>query len=486
MARNVLENKIYCMMIAACAMDASLHEASIVPEGATQLVAQRSGEIAQYRTLAGLEIGVDRHAGQDVMISQFLQLRGWNGQGHTVIALPRRRIGNAVRRDTRDRAKYFGGGASVERGKDDLGLLPLYDLVNRVWINAYLEIHPVRNRNDLQDRLARRHDTAGIEDLHFMHDSIYWGNDLNPIELFAGGDDLQMQLFALHHRLSQVGDHLFLELPFRLQDLKLGVANGIADSVQFRLMLGNLAEKPRSRALQFEHLSLARQPFRVQRTDISQLLLDKGQLIALGLDHPVDTGNLVVELRDLLAELILAALHHLAPSVENLRLTGIDLRQRQPVEICGVVIEDHIPGIHLFSLQPADLGAGFGQAIAIHLQIDAQQCWVEPQQHIARAYHVAIVDADLFDDPAVEVLDYLWLAAHDGRAGGNDRAADRRHIGPAEDHGQHCQTGKDAETACTRQVCLEGRGGKCVCGHVNALTAPRPRPDGECHSAPRP
>src|SRR6056297_699625 len=100
MARNVLENKIYCMMIAACAMDASLHEASIVPEGATQLVAQRSGEIAQYRTLAGLEIGFNRHAGQYVMISRLFQFVGWNGQGNTVIALPRRRVGNAVGRDT--------------------------------------------------------------------------------------------------------------------------------------------------------------------------------------------------------------------------------------------------------------------------------------------------------------------------------------------------------------------------------------------------
>ena len=65
-----------------------------------------------------------------------------------------------------------------------------------------------------------------------MHNTVNRRQHINPLKLFFNGDDLQQQFLVLGCCITYLGHHFLFELAFRLQDLKLGIADRVANPGQ--------------------------------------------------------------------------------------------------------------------------------------------------------------------------------------------------------------------------------------------------------------
>lgn len=105
--------------------------------------------------------------------------------------------------------------------------------------------------------------------------------------------------------------------------------------------------------------------------------------------------------------------------------------------------------------KPGDPGPNFIELLAHHLQTGLRLGRIEPQQQIAGAHPLAVVNRNLRDNPAGRMLDGLYVRLNHKITGNHDGARQRHQHGPAAgqeaDDEQHPKSGP--------QLALEGATG---------------------------
>ena len=230
-------------------------------------------------------------------------------------------------------------------------------------------------------------------------------------------------------------------------------------------------------ALQGEQPRLAVQP-------LAQKVLDRGDLLVDQLELPVDArerslvaGNVRLGLRDL-------AVAHGDLIGECLgagdEIGALGVHQGPHLRVRGR-LRDQIVGERgrcragLLGGQSAAAGEHGDQLRPGAIVVRASPGVVQDHDHVAGLDLAALLDADLRDDPALEVLHRLAeaLRRHDG---GRDRGARQRHQhGPgaeaAEEHEQNCR--RRQHGAAKARGALDGCGGLGRRRHLHAPQATR-------------
>jgi hypothetical protein len=177
-----------------------------------------------------------------------------------------------------------------------------------------------------------------------------------------------------------------------------------------------------------------------QSADADQFLFHERDFARLGSLLRGEAGDLLVELRDALAELLLLADAAGRAHIEQLRFAGDDVLhvvicdlfdklrwKRNTIDAALLGFQPRRTGPQSVEVLGDDGKAGFGDGI------------VQAHDDIAGLYQVAVAGAHFADDAAGRVLDFLDVGIDDHRAGRDQGAGDLRGRCPA------------AQTACEHE-----------------------------------
>ncbi len=183
------------------------------------------------------------------------------------------------------------------------------------------------------------------------------------------------------------------------------------------------AEKTGLGALQFQHPRLALVALLVELADGPELLGDQRPLPADASELPLAPRYLLAKLRDLLIEhldpgLVVGAtgfelVDLLADDRRNLRI--IDIRERR-------VIEDDGFGADALGLQSRLRRCQRPQTVGQRSDFGPGADVLQDQKRLAGADRIAVLDQDVADDPAFEVLDDPMAAFRRHRSIGDNGA----------------------------------------------------------------
>ncbi len=292
----------------------------------------------------------------------------------------------------------------------------------------------VRPRHDLHDGLAVGDHPADRMHRELVHDPGLRGPQVDAPELILGGDHLLLELGALALGLAQILQHVGAEVLVELDDLQVGLADLAARPRDIGDELPALALELGLVALQ-QHVARDRdQVLLVEIGDADELLADQLELGFLGLLLGDQAADLLLGLRDALAELrtlaeagFLARGEQLFLARERRRDRGLvapggQLRRKR--DRVGVIPLGHEPGVARDQL--VELGAH-------HAEIGARHGVVEAQHHLSFVDRAAVLDQDLADNAAGRMLHLLDAGLDHDRAGRDYRAGELRGRPPAAD-----------------------------------------------------
>src|SRR5215831_8217714 len=101
-----------------------------LPECPLKLVVQRLDQVRDHRAIAGLNEGLDRHAGRQLHLPEFRDLLGRHRDANEIIALSGALVGRGVGTDPNDRAVDLGGCSHVKGGEAKNDWLSVLDLID--------------------------------------------------------------------------------------------------------------------------------------------------------------------------------------------------------------------------------------------------------------------------------------------------------------------------------------------------------------------
>src|SRR6266446_9834651 len=322
-------------------------------ERAHQLVVQRLDQVGQHGAVAGLHEGFDRHAGDQLDVAKTRDLVGRHRDTDRVIALPGALVGRDVGRDAGDDAVQFRRGALVERRQPQQRLLADLQFVDVLWIDLGLDLEIVGLRHDHHDGIAGGDHPAHGMDRRLQHHAILRRADVDATQLVFGRDLALDEFTDLVVGLAQVlgdfADHILVDL----NDLQFGLGY-LALGLRPRCnVLRPLACEPGRVALQHRQTRNLNQVLFVELANADQFLLHQRNFLVFRLFLRRQAGDLLVQLRDPLAQLRLLS----GPSIDtNLEQLGFARDDRLDIGVIGTR-EQHLRKYDvveapLFGLQP--------------------------------------------------------------------------------------------------------------------------------------
>src|SRR5262245_2790609 len=271
-----------------------------LPPSLHQLIRDGLDEVRDRRAVAGLDEGLDWHAGHQLEAVEpgNFAVRKHDPDGVETRSQTRslRLFLSDVGRDAAHFAVDLWRRALIERGKAQHCVLPNLDLVDVVRLDPGLDREHVGARDNQHDRLAWADDAPDRMHGKLMHAAVPRRADVDALELVLGRNPFFNQLRGLCPDLGQLLAHLAAKILIDLQDLELGFgdfAPGLGDRGDQR---SSCSQQPRRVSFQSHKACDWDEVLAPQFAYAFELLTDQ-------LDFPRLAGDLLLEAADLLLEL---------------------------------------------------------------------------------------------------------------------------------------------------------------------------------------
>ena len=417
-----------------------------LPPGLHELIGNRLDQIRDRRAGAGLDVGLDRHSGNQLQAAEAGNLALWQRDPDGVVTQARLLILSDIRRDELDLAADLRRGALVECGEAQHHGLTDPDLVDGVRCDPGLDGQHVASRDDQHDRLAGGDDTSHRMDGELMDAAVLRRADVDALERVLGRNPLLDQLGRLRPDFGQLLADLAAKVLIDLQDLKPGFGDlspGLRDRRDQR---SSFSPEARRVPLQCRHACDLDEVLAPQLTYAVELLDDELDLAILGDDLLLEAADKLLDLRDPLVELRLLPRARRAAQLEEHPLSGKDARNGRIGPARGEVFrKGHLGFVVPLRFKPRLSRRELIQALEHHGEVGARDGLIQAYEKSAGVDLIPVADVQLRHDTPGRVLYFLRVRIHHEGAGGYHRAGDLGRASPAADTAGQDDRGPEGE-----------------------------------------